>query len=116
MSRDSARRRRQRRVRKKVTGTPLRPRLNVFRSNKHIYAQVIDDMHGETLAAASSCEKKLRESDLSGREKAYRVGEILAERAQQRNVDKVVFDRAGYKFHGQVKSLAEGARDGGLDL
>ncbi len=116
MSRDSARRRRQRRVRKKVVGTPVRPRLNVYRSNKHIYAQLIDDMFGETLAAASSCEEELRQSDVSGRDMAFRVGQLVAERAQEAGIDKVVFDRAGYKYHGQIESLAEGARDAGLEF
>ncbi len=115
-SRSLSRKRRHRRVRSKVSGTPERPRLNVFRSNKNIYAQVIDDQSGSTLVAASSLDGKLR-SDLkrgSNREAARRVGKLVADRAIDRGVKSVVFDRSGYLYHGRVKELADGAREGGL--
>ena len=104
------------RVRRKVFGTAERPRLSVFRSLHHIYAQVIDDTRGETLAAASSLESELR-SNGGGQGKSEvsrRVGELVAERAKQNGIDSVVFDRGGYKYHGRVKALAEAAREGGL--
>ena len=109
----SQRARIRRRIRSKVSGTPTRPRLSVFRSNKHIYAQVIDDTQGVTLAAASS-----RESELegSGQDTSKAVGQKVAERAKAAGVDAVVFDRGGYRYHGNVKALADGARDGGLTL
>ena len=102
-----------RRIRAKVTGAPARPRLSVFRSNKHIYAQLIDDAAGHTLAAASS-----REGDISGSgvETSKTVGQRLAERARAAGVEAVVFDRGGYRYHGNVKALADGARDGGLQF
>ncbi|HEY1864564.1 MAG TPA: 50S ribosomal protein L18 [Roseiarcus sp.] len=95
-----------------------RPRLSVFRSSKQIYAQVIDDARGHTIAAASSLEKTLRESMKTGADvdAARRVGKELAERAKKAGVDKVVFDRGGYMYHGRVKALADGAREGGLDF
>jgi large subunit ribosomal protein L18 len=95
-----------------------RPRLSVFRSSKQIYAQVIDDEHGRTLAAASSLEKAMREALKTGAtiEAARVVGKELAERAKKAGVAKVVFDRGGYMYHGRVKALAEGAREGGLDF
>ena len=101
-----------RRIRAKVAGTEQRPRLSVFRSNKFIYAQLIDDAAGRTLAAASS-----READLAGEGRVERskvVGQRLAERARAAGVEAVVFDRGGYRYHGNVRALAEGARDGGL--
>jgi large subunit ribosomal protein L18 len=110
-----ARLRRHRRVRKKVRGTSDRPRLAVFRSNKHISAQVIDDRAGHTLAAASTLEPDLRSSggNVAG---ATRVGELLAERAKSAGVDTVVFDRGGFMYHGRVAALAEAARNGGLEF
>ena len=95
-----------------------RPRLSVFRSSKHIYAQVIDDLKGETLASASSLEKSLRDAGKTGADidAAKAVGKLLAERAVQNGVKEVVFDRGGYLYHGRVKALAEGAREGGLDF
>ena len=95
-----------------------RPRLSVFRSSKHIYAQVIDDAKGQTVAAASSLEKELRSSLKTGADKAAAaaVGKLLAERAKKAGVDKVVFDRGGYRYHGRIKALADGAREGGLNL
>jgi len=102
---------RHRRVRKKITGLSDKPRLSVFRSNKHIHAQIIDDEKGTTLVASSSIslEEKISKIDL-----ATRVGEDLAQKAKTAGVKKVVFDRAGYKFHGRVKALADGARSKGL--
>jgi large subunit ribosomal protein L18 len=111
--------RRKARVRRTVLArSGGRPRLSVFRSSKQIYAQVIDDEQGRTIASASSLEKTLRESLKTGAnvEAAKRVGKELAERAKKAGVDKVVFDRGGYMYHGRVKALAEGAREGGLDF
>ena len=102
-----------RRIRAKVSGTPARPRLSVFRSNKHIYAQLIDDLEGVTLAAASTREGG--ESGI-GLEAAKSVGQRIAERAKEAGVANAVFDRGGYRYHGNVKALAEGAREGGLTL
>ena len=114
MSTLEARRRRHRRVRGRVTGTAECPRLSVARSNKRIYAQLIDDDRGHTLAAAGSHEAALR--GLSKGEAAGEVGKLLAERAKGAGVSRVVFDRGGYKYHGRVKSLADGAREGGLQF
>lgn len=101
-----------RRIRSKISGTSERPRLAVFRSNKHIYAQLIDDMAGHTLAAAST-----REDDaLIGVESSKAVGQRLAERAKEAGVERAVFDRGGYRYHGNVRAVAEGARDAGLNL
>jgi large subunit ribosomal protein L18 len=105
-----ARQRRRRRVRGKITGTAERPRLAVFRSNTDIYAQVIDDAKGHTLAAADS--RAVKDGDKTA--KARATGALLAERAQAAGVEAVVFDRGGYLYHGRVKALAEGAREGGL--
>ncbi|KGE87454.1 MAG: 50S ribosomal protein L18 [Phaeodactylibacter xiamenensis] len=103
------------RIRNKVTGTPERPRLNIYRSNKYIYAQLIDDIQGHTLASASSREESVSKS-VNKSEQSKEVGKLLAERAKAANIDKAVFDRGGYLYHGRVKSLAEGAREGGLQL
>jgi large subunit ribosomal protein L18 len=113
-----ARKRRHRRVRKRVVGTSQRPRFNIFRSLKHIYAQVVDDTRGHTLAAASTLDAELRDKvkGLTKTEQAKLVGELLAKRALERGVQEVAFDRGGYKYHGRVKSLAEAAREGGLDF
>ncbi|MCC6906010.1 MAG: 50S ribosomal protein L18 [Anaerolineae bacterium] len=113
-----ARSRRHSRVRQHVSGTPARPRLNVFRSHKHIYAQVIDDSVGHTLASASTVDLELR-SAVDGKnksEQAALVGQLVAERAIQAGVKQVVFDRGGYKYHGRVKTLADEARKAGLDF
>jgi large subunit ribosomal protein L18 len=112
------RERRKLHVRKKVNGTAQRPRLTVFRSHKNIYAQIIDDMGGRTLAAASSMEKALREALKSGSNKAaaMAVGTALASKALQAGIKKVVFDRNGYPFHGRVRELADAARKAGLDF
>jgi large subunit ribosomal protein L18 len=107
-----ARAKRRRRIRAKVVGSAVRPRVSVFRSNKAIYAQLIDDATGTTLAAARSSEIDGGGLDKSG--VAKKVGMLLAERARAGNIDSVVFDRSGYLYHGRVKALAEGAREGGL--
>lgn len=108
--------RRQVRGRKKIFGAPERPRMVVTRSAKHITAQVIDDTLGKTLVSASTLESDLRALAGDKSEKAKKVGEIVAERAKAAGIDKVVFDRAGNKYHGRVAALADGARSGGLDL
>ena len=106
--------RRRRRVRAKVRGTAERPRLSVFRSNRGIQAQLIDDVRGHTLAAVSWTEPDLKE--LGRMEQAKRAGELLAQRAKEAGVEVCVFDRGGYRYHGKVRALAEGAREGGLKL
>ena len=101
------------RVRSKISGTAERPRLSVFRSENHIYAQIIDDVAGNTLVAASTVEKGF-EGNGGNCDAAKKVGSVLAERALKKGVEEVVFDRGGYIYHGRVKALAEGAREGGL--
>lgn len=111
-----ARSRRHARVRKKLSGTPERPRLNVYRSAQHIYAQVIDDIAGHTLAAASDADKAL-EAQVKGKTKTERaavVGKAIAERAKKNGIETVVFDRGGFKYHGRVQALADAAREAGL--
>lgn len=105
-------------MRKKVRGTAERPRLSVFRSLKHIYAQVTDDDLGRTLVASSTLEPELRNQlgELDKTAQAQRVGQVLAARAQERGIKKVVFDRGGYKYHGRVKALAEACRQAGLEF
>jgi large subunit ribosomal protein L18 len=115
-SKREARIRRHRRVRKKIRGTPERPRLAVFRSSRHIYAQVIDDVHGRTLATASTTESGLRSGRTGVVESAEAVGKLVGERAKAAGISTVVFDRGGFKFHGRVAGLAEGAREAGLEL
>jgi large subunit ribosomal protein L18 len=114
-SREAGRERRHRRVRKKVRGTAARPRLAVFRSNKHVYAQVIDDVAGRTLAAASTVEQAFDGSG-STVDAARRVGKLVGERAKNAGVATVVFDRGGFQYHGRVAGVAEGAREAGLEL
>ena len=114
IARQKLRQRRQRRVRGGVRGVTERPRLSVFRSNKGIYAQVIDDMAGLTLASASS--RDVKETGLKKSDVAAKVGEILAGRAKEKNIDKVVFDRGSYLYHGRVKALADGVRKGGIQF
>ncbi len=104
---------RHKRVRAKVSGTPETPRLNVFRSEMHIYAQIIDDVAGKTLCSASSVEKDFEGSG-SNVEAARKVGKMIAERAKAKGIENVVFDRGGFIYHGRVQALAEGAREGGL--
>jgi len=110
---NAQRKKRHKRVRSKISGTPERPRLNVFRSEKHIYAQVIDDINGMTLCSASSVDKDFKGSG-SNKEAARKVGKKVAERAVSKGIENVVFDRGGYIYHGRVKELAEAAREGGL--
>ena len=109
---------RHRRVRKKVVGIPLRPRLDVFRSLNHIYVQLIDDSQGHTLVAASTLDPEVRDSidGMSKTEKAKVVGTLIAEKALNRGIKQVVFDRGGYKYHGRIKALAEASRQAGLEL
>ncbi len=113
-----ARLRRHRRVRVRVSGTPQRPRLSVFRSLNHIYAQVIDDVAGRTLVAASTLDEEIRRKESPGNKsaKAKMVGELLARRAREKGIKEIVFDRGGHLFHGRVKALAEAARAGGLEF
>jgi large subunit ribosomal protein L18 len=115
-SRGAARRKRHDRIRLRLEGTESRPRLAVFRSNIHIYAQVIDDGTGKTLAAASTVEKELRGSKQTKTEEAAVVGRLIAERAKTAGIERVVFDRAGFRYHGRIKSLADAAREAGLDF
>ncbi len=117
-TRAEARKARHKRVRKKIMGTPERPRLNVFRSLKHIYAQIIDDYAGRTLVAASTLDRELRDKIRYGGniEAAKQVGALIAKRALEKGIKKVVFDRGGYLYHGRVKALAEAAREGGLEF
>lgn len=112
---NKARAKRHARVRAKISGTPECPRLNVFRSAKHIYAQIIDDVNGVTLAAASTMDKEF-EGAGGNAEAARKVGQMIAKRAMDKNIKDVVFDRGGYIYHGRVKELAEGAREGGLNF
>ncbi len=114
VSRNSLRQKRHLRIRKRLVGTPNQPRLNVFRSNKQIYAQIIDDVNGVTLVSASSNEKDNKFANGGNIEAATKVGTLIAERALQNNITNVVFDRSGYIYHGRVKALAEAARAAGL--
>jgi large subunit ribosomal protein L18 len=115
-TRGAARRKRHGRIRLTMAGTAGRPRLAVFRSLNHIYAQVIDDASGRTLVAASTVEKELRGSKSTKSEEAATIGRLIAERAKAAGIDRVVFDRAGFRYHGRIKSLAGAARDAGLDF
>jgi len=114
VTKHKARLKRRRRVRAKVVGTAERPRISVFRSNRGIQAQLVDDLAGHTLAAVSWTESDLR--SLKPMEQAAKAGELLAERAKAAGIESVVFDRGGYQYHGRVKALAEGAREGGLNF
>ena len=111
----SQRIKRHKRVRAKISGTPERPRLNVFRSETNIYAQIIDDVNGVTLVSASSLEQAF-ECDGTKTDAAKKVGQVVAERAKAAGISEVVFDRGGYVYHGRVAALAEGAREGGLQF
>lgn len=117
-SRLEARRRRHERVRRKLAGTAQRPRLSVFRSLQHIYAQVIDDTSGRTLVSASTLDAKLRGEigQLDVHEQAKAVGRAVAERAKAAGIEQVVFDRGGYPYHGRIKAVADGSREGGLQF
>lgn len=115
---NKARLKRHLRVRKKINGTTERPRLNIFRSAKHMYAQIIDDINGVTIASASTQDKELK-SDLTNGgnvEAARKVGELVAKRAKAKGIDKVVFDRGGYLYHGRIQALADAAREAGLQF
>ncbi|GFN36915.1 50S ribosomal protein L18 [Tepidimicrobium xylanilyticum] len=116
VSRNEMRKNRHLRIRKKVYGTPERPRLNVYKSNNHIYAQIIDDIKGHTLASASTLDKELRGELNSTKnvEAAKLVGQLIGRRALEKGIKEVVFDRGGYIYHGKIKELAEGAREAGL--
>ena len=113
---DEIRARRKRRIRAKIEGSAERPRLTVFRSAKHMYAQVVDDLNGKTLASVSTLAKDLRGSDAKKTDAAKAVGQALAKLCVDRGIKKVVFDRNGFLYHGRVKAVAEGAREGGLEL
>jgi large subunit ribosomal protein L18 len=115
-SRGAARHKRHERIRLRVDGTGGRPRLAVFRSLNHIYAQVIDDTSGRTLAAASTVEKELRSPGSTKSDEAKVVGRLVAERAKAAGVERVVFDRAGFRYHGRIRSLADAAREAGLEF
>jgi large subunit ribosomal protein L18 len=108
--------RRHRRVRKKLMGTPERPRLAVFRSNKHIYVQAIDDFAGRTLASASTVESDLRSGATATVDAAKKVGKLVGERAKAAGINTVVFDRGGFKYHGRIAAVADGAREAGLEF
>jgi len=101
-------------VRKNIFGTSEKPRLSVFRSNRHIAVQIIDDNKGQTLVSSSSLVKEILESKANKKEKATMVGKLLAQKAKEAGIEKVVFDRNGFLYHGRIKSLADGAREGGL--
>jgi large subunit ribosomal protein L18 len=115
---NKARLKRHLRVRKKIEGTTARPRLNIFRSAKHMYAQLIDDVKGVTIVAASTQDKELKSDDGNGGnvDAARKVGELIAKRAKEQGVEKVVFDRGGYLYHGRVQALADAAREAGLEF
>ena len=115
-SKSAARGRRHLRVRKKVSGTPQRPRLVVSRSSRHVFVQIVDHTVGKTVASASTMEADLRTFEGDKTAKARRVGELLAERAKSAGIDAVVFDRGGNKYHGRIAAIADGAREGGLSL
>jgi large subunit ribosomal protein L18 len=115
-SRGAARQKRHQRLRLRLSGSPERPRLAVFRSLNNIYAQVIDDKSGKTLVAASSLEKDLKVSNQKKTEEAKSVGRLIAERARSAGIERVVFDRAGFRYHWRIKSLADAAREAGLEF
>jgi len=114
MTKRDNRKKRHRSLRKRINGTSERPRLSVFRSTRHIYAQVIDDLSQKTLVSAADIEALLRESKAPKKERAKLVGAAIAKKCLAQGIDKVVFDRAGYKYHGRVSALADGAREAGL--
>ena len=113
---NATRKKRHARVRSKLSGTAARPRLNVYRSNQHIYAQLIDDVQGVTLASASTLDKEVNVESSSNIDAAVKVGELVAKRAVEKGVKAVVFDRGGYLYHGRVKALADAARENGLEF
>ena len=113
-SKKDSRKKRHRSLRKRISGTSERPRLAVFRSTRHIYAQVINDMEQRTLVSATDIEEAMRALKAPKKDRAKQVGAAIAKKCLEKGIDKVVFDRAGYKYHGRVSALAEGAREGGL--
>ena len=117
MTQNDRRKKKHKRVRKKVFGLPSRPRLFVYKSNQHIYAQLIDDFRTKTIMGVSSLTPEIKEAhDRGNGEAAHSVGKLLAEKARDQGIEKVVFDRGGYPYHGRVKAVAEGAREGGLEF
>ncbi|MCI1576630.1 MAG: 50S ribosomal protein L18 [Weizmannia coagulans] len=113
---NQVRKKRHARVRAKLSGTAERPRLNIYRSNKNIYAQLIDDVNGVTLASASTLDKELSLESTGNVEAAQKVGELIAKRAMEKGIKEVVFDRGGYLYHGRIKALADAARENGLQF
>ena len=113
---NAVRKKRHARVRTRLSGTEARPRLNVFRSNKHIYAQLIDDVNGVTLASASTLDKEVNLDSASNIDAAVKIGELVAKRAVEKGIKTVIFDRGGYLYHGRVKALADAARENGLEF
>jgi large subunit ribosomal protein L18 len=116
LDKNATRKKRHARVRAKLSGTAARPRLNVFRSNQHIYAQLIDDVNGVTIASASTMEKDFGLESTSNLEAAQKVGELVAKRAVEKGFTSIVFDRGGYLYHGRIKALADTARENGLEF
>ncbi|PJW13573.1 50S ribosomal protein L18 [Geobacillus sp. Manikaran-105] len=116
VDRNAVRKRRHARIRKKIFGTTERPRLSVFRSNKHIYAQIIDDTKSATIVSASTLDKEFGLDSTNNIEAAKKVGELVAKRALEKGIKQVVFDRGGYLYHGRVKALADAAREAGLEF
>ncbi|WP_318506268.1 50S ribosomal protein L18 [Bacillus sp. T3] len=116
LDKNATRKKRHARVRAKLSGTAARPRLNVFRSSKHIYAQLIDDVNGVTLASASTLDKDFGLESTGNLEAAQKVGELVAKRAVEKGITSIVFDRGGYLYHGRVKALADAARENGLEF
>lgn len=116
LDKNATRKKRHARVRAKLSGTSARPRLNVFRSSKHIYAQVIDDNNGVTLASASTLDKEINLESTGNVEAAQKVGELVAKRAVEKGITAVVFDRGGYLYHGRIQALADAARENGLQF
>ena len=114
MSKSNPREARKKRIRAKIVGTKETPRVSVFRSNQHVYAALVDDRRGQTLVAASDLELKEKGEQITKTQKASLVGKILVQKAKKKKIGKVVFDRSGYKYHGRVEALAQGAREGGL--
>lgn len=114
--RNTLRKRRHMRVRKKLNGTADRPRLNVFRSNKHMYAQLIDDISGRTITSASTKDNELKLDSPGNQQAAEKTGDLIAKRAREKGCKSVVFDRGGYLYHGRVKALADAAREAGLEF
>jgi large subunit ribosomal protein L18 len=116
LDKNATRKKRHARVRAKLSGTSARPRLNVFRSNKHIYAQLIDDMSGVTITSASTLDKEFELESTTNLEAAQKVGELVAKRAVEKGISSVVFDRGGYLYHGRIQALADAARENGLQF